>query len=67
MDTSDNRYRAKANNDMITFNEVFLLFDKEMENWNLRYELDKGREGNIEELKKIIEDVLSNEKSYVDR
>lgn len=62
-----NRYRAKSNNNVVSFGEVLLLFDKQMDNWQLRYNVEKNQENNIEDIQKVIEDVLSSTDSFIDR
>lgn len=54
-----NRYRAKTNNNTIMFGEALLLFDKDMENWNLRYNIEKDSKGNLDELKAVIDELLA--------
>ena len=55
-----NRYRAKNNNNTVTFNESLVLFDKDLEHWQISYNIDKNRNDNFEKVRKVIEDLLGN-------
>lgn len=51
-----NRYRAKTNSGNVTFSEVYVLYDIHLEKWYVQYELDKNKQGNIEQLKEIFKE-----------
>lgn len=53
-----NRYRAKTNSNNVVFNEVLLLYDKDLEHWNVSYIIDKTKEANLEKLRQIMDEVL---------
>ena len=55
-----NRYRAKTNSNIVSFGEALLLFDKNMDKWNLRYNIEKDSKGNLDELKSIMEELLND-------
>lgn len=53
-----NRYRAKTNSNNIVFEEALILFDKDLEKWNINYDMNKKSKANFYEMKKVLDEVL---------
>lgn len=53
-----NRYRAKSNNGNVSFGEALIVADKDMNSWVLQYVVDKKETGNIDEIKKVMDELL---------
>ena len=53
------RYRAANSNNVVSFGEVLYVLDQQMnENYIVRYSLDEKDKKNLENVRKVIEDLL---------
>lgn len=53
-----NKYRAKNNNNTVNFGESLVLYDKNLDQWLISYNIDKNSTANFDEVRKVIEELL---------